>query len=282
MSIKIENITKNYGSTAALSNVSVEFKENKIYGLLGRNGAGKSTMLNLITGRIFPSSGRITVDGEEIIQNDNATGKLYLMSEKTYYPQSMKIFEAFKWSKEFYPDFDTEYALSISEKFKLNTKKNVKSLSTGYCSIFKAVIALSVNTPYILLDEPVLGLDANHRDMLYRIMIEKYAENPCTIIISTHLIEEVSSVVEDVVIIKEGKIIRNTTRDELLSEGYSISGNTEMVDSYIKGKTVIGSDSLGAYKTAYIIGKADKKSVPDGLEISSLDLQKLFIQLTNS
>lgn len=287
MSIKVENISKNYGDTAALSNVSVEFHENKIYGLLGRNGAGKSTLLNLMTGRIFPtnpsgnSSARITVDGESIIQNDNATGKMYLMSEKTYYPQSMKISQVFKWSKEFYPDFDMEYALSLSEKFKLNVKKNVKSLSTGYNSIFKAVVALSTNAPYILLDEPVLGLDANHRDMLYRLMIEKYAENPCTIIISTHLIEEVSSVIEDVVIIKEGEIIRNTTRDALLSEGYSISGNADAVDLYIRGKTVIGADSLGTYKTAYIVGKADKKSIPDELEVSSLDLQKLFIQLTN-
>ena len=86
--------------------------------------------------------------------------------------------------------------------FGLNTKKKVRTLSTGYKSIFKLVLALSVNVPYLFLDEPVLGLDANHREMFYRILLEKYIEEPFTIVISTHLIEEVASVIEHVVILK--------------------------------------------------------------------------------
>lgn len=279
--IEVKNLTKRFGDVTALDNVSFCFEENKIYGLLGRNGAGKSTLLNLITDRIFPDSGTVLIDGVAAKEDDRVLGKIYLMSEKTYYPEKMKVKEAFKWSKVFYPNFDVEYANNLAKRFELNINKPVKSLSTGYTSIFKIVIALSVNAPYILLDEPVLGLDANHRDLFYRILIERYSENPCTIVISTHLIEEVSNVIEDIIIIKQGKIIKNESREELLSQGYTVTGAASIVDIYVADKGVIGVDQIGGLKTTYVLGKLDK-NVPEGIEISKLDLQKLFIQLTNA
>ncbi len=279
--IEVKNLTKRFGDVTALDNVSFCFEENKIYGLLGRNGAGKSTLLNLITDRIFSDSGAVLIDGITTKEDDRVLGKIYLMSEKTYYPEKMKVKEAFHWSKVFYPNFDEEYAVKLAKRFELNINKPVKSLSTGYTSIFKIVIALSVNAPYILLDEPVLGLDANHRDLFYRILIERYSENPCTIVISTHLIEEVSNVIEDIIIIKQGKIIKNESREELLSQGYTVSGVASIVDDYVADKNVIGVDQIGGLKTVYVLGKLDK-NVPEGIEISKLDLQKLFIQLTNA
>jgi len=280
--IELKSVTKKYGNSLALNNVSVKFEENKIYGLLGRNGAGKTTMLNIISNRIFANSGEVLIDGVNAVENDKAQQKVYLMSEKTYYPDKMKIRDIFKWTKEFYPDFDLSYANMVSEKFSLNTKKTVKSLSTGYTSIFKLIVALSVNTPYVIFDEPVLGLDANHRELFYKLIIEKYSNNPFTAIISTHLIEEISTLIEDIVIIKKGEIIRNETREELLSAGYNVSGSATVIDKFIEGKNVIGVDSLGGLKTAYILGEFDKSLVPEGVEISKLDLQKLFIQLTNA
>lgn len=280
--IEIKNITKNFGPVCALDHVSMTFEGNKIYGLLGRNGAGKSTLLNVITNRIYPADGTIKINGQPNLDNDTALGQIYLMSEKTYYPETMKIQDAFKWSKNFYPAFDMDYALELSKKFKLNIKKKVKTLSTGYGSIFKLIIALSVNTPFVFFDEPVLGLDANHRELFYQLLLQKYIEHPFTAIISTHLIEEVSNIVEDVIIIKEGKIIANTSREELLSQGYTVSGRAEAVNAYIQGKNVIGSDRLGGLLTAYILDKPNTASLPDDLEITGLDLQKLFIQMTNS
>ena len=278
--IEIKNLSKNYGKVCALDNVSVTFEEGKIFGLLGRNGAGKSTMLNCITGFIFPNSGSITLDGKNVIENDKALRQIYKTSEKTYYPDTMKVKELFKTTKSFYPDFDMDYALDISKQFGLDVTKKVKGLSTGFTSILKQVIALSVNTPFVFFDEPVLGLDANNRDLFYRLLIEKFSEKPFCAVISTHLIEEVSTIVENVIIVKNGKIIRNTTCEELLQQGYTVSGSAAAIDEYIKGKKVIGTDSLGGLKTAYIIGKAEKE-IPNGLEITRLDLQKLFVKLTN-
>lgn len=280
--IDVKQVTKRFGDICALDQVSLCFEENKIYGLLGRNGAGKSTLLNAISNRIFPGQGEIYVNGLPAMENDQAQQQIYLMSEQTLYPEKMRLKEVFRWTKNFYPDFDLAYAESLAEQFQLDTKKRVNSLSTGYSSIFKIILALSVNTPYVLLDEPVLGLDANHRDLFYRILIEKYSSSPCTIVISTHLIEEVSGIIEDIVIIKQGKIICRESCEALLAKGYTVSGKASAIDAFIEGKKVIGIDSLGGLKTAYIMEPLVSGDIPAELEVTKLDLQKLFIQLTNS
>lgn len=278
--IEINDLSKNFGDVQALSHVNLHFEKNTIYGLLGRNGAGKSTLLNIINNRLFPSDGNVTLDGENVKENSKNLSHFYLANEENLYPESMKVKDAFKWSQVFYPNFDIKYAYKLCELFELSPKQKIKKLSTGYQSIFRNIVALSVNVPFIFLDEPVLGLDAYHRELFYKTLIEKYTENPFTAIISTHLIEEVAGVIENVVIIKNGKIIRDTSTEKLLQEGYSISGSATLVDSYISDKELIGSDVLGGFKTAYIIGRPEDH-IPEGLEISNIDLQKLFIQLTN-
>ncbi len=279
--ITIRNVSKHFGQTTALDDVSLRFGDCKIYGLLGRNGAGKSTLLNILTNRLFADSGEVTVDGESAAENDTAQRKLYLMSEKTYYPEKMRLRELFTWTGRFYPDFDRKCAEQIAEQFSLGLDKQIRGLSTGYLSIAKLTVALSVNTPYLLLDEPVLGLDANHRELFYRLLLERYIAHPSTIVISTHLIEEVSSVIENVVILKQGRIISDETRDELLARGYTVSGSAEAVDAYIRDKEVIGVETLAGLKAAHLLGEPQSPESL-GLTLSPLDLQKLFIQLTNS
>lgn len=280
-SIEVKHISKNFGTVCALNDINLKFEENKIYGLLGRNGAGKSTLLNIITNRIYADQGEVLLNDVPVQENDTALKNIYLMSEKNLFPESMIIRDVFRWSKEFYPNFDLEYANALSDKFELKISKKVKSLSTGYSTIYKLIAALASNAPYILLDEPVLGLDANHRVLLYQTLIEKYSNHPSTIVISTHLIEEVSNVLEDIIIINNGVLLRNESREELLAKGYTVSGKASLVDLFIMNKEVIGTDQLGGLKTAYIIGELDKNTVPEDLEITKLDLQKLFVQLTN-
>lgn len=279
--IEIKNISKKFGSVEALSQVSLCFEENKIYGLLGRNGAGKSTLLNLISNRIFADSGEILVNSMPAAENDQAQSLLYLMSEQTLFPEKMKIRDAFNWTRNFYPNFDLAYAQNLAVRFGLDTKKKIKALSTGYTSIFKVITALSAGTPYVLLDEPVLGLDAGHRELFYKVLLETYGLRPCCIILSTHLIEEAAGVIEDIVIINQGKIIKNESCESLLSKGYTISGKASSVDAFTEGKTIMGTDMLGGLKTAYIMETLNREQVPEDLEVSKLDLQKLFVQLTN-
>lgn len=279
--IRISHVTKRFDTLIALKDITLTLEENKIYGLLGRNGAGKSTLLNLITNKLFPTEGTITIDGEDVTENDHALSKIFYMSEQLFYPDSMKVSEGFRWTKAFYPNFDVNYALNLSRQFQLSPTKKIKSLSTGYKSIFKLILALSCNAPFLLLDEPVLGLDANHRDLFYKLLIQTYSERPCTIVISTHIIEEISDIIEQVILIKNGFILLDKPTEEVLSMGYAVSGKASAVEDYSKDKQILSVESLGGLKTAYLLGNKNESQIPADLEVSSLDLQKLFIQLTN-
>lgn len=282
--IEISNLTKKYGGNTVLSNISLTIEENKIYGLLGRNGAGKTTLLNLINNRIFPSEGSITIDGESVIESDTATGKIYFMTEQDLYPQGLKVKELFKWTNEFYSNFDMDYALSLCNKFGLNTNKRFKELSTGYSSICKIIITLASGAEILIFDEPVLGLDANHRDLFYKELVTNYIDEPKTIILSTHIIEEVSEILEKVIIIKDGKVLGDKEVENLLNEAYIVSGASESVDKYIKDKKCINIDTIAGFKAATIVGKIneeDKNNIKMlTLEVSKVELQKLFIYLT--
>ena len=279
--IKITDVSKSFGDTQALSHVSLQFEEHTIYGLLGRNGAGKSTLLNIINNRLFADSGTVTLDGNTLTENTAALSLCFLSNENNLYPESMKVKGVLKWSQEFYPGFDMEYAMQLCEMFKLPVKKKIKSLSTGYQSIFKNVVALSVNVPFVFLDEPTLGLDAFHRELFYRVLIEKYASAPFTAVISTHLIEEAANIIEQVVVIRQGRIIRNESLESLLESGYCISGPKSAMNAYLSGKEVIGMDTLGGLMSAYVAGAPDSR-IPDSLKVKRMDLQKLFIWLTDA
>lgn len=278
--IEIHEVTKTFAGVTALNHVTVNFEQNHIYGLLGRNGAGKTTLLNLITGRLFPDSGEILSDGEKILENDNKLSKMYYMTEGNLYPERMRVKEAFVWSKKFYPEFQVEYAKSLCEKFELNQKQKIQNLSTGYSSILKIIIALASGCEVVLMDEPVLGLDANHRELFYKELIQNFTDSPRTFILSTHLIEEVANIVDRVIIVKKGEVIMDDDVQNVLALGCTVSGPSGAVDDFIRGKKVLGCDTLGGLKSAYLLGQYE--NVPQGLELNRLDLQKLFIQLTNA
>lgn len=283
--IVINSLTKQFGNTIALNNVNLTLEPNKIYGLLGRNGAGKSTLLNLITNKLFPTSGEIIIDDENVIENDQSLNKIFYMTEKNLYPEGYRVKEIFKWAKVFYSSFDLEYAKELCDKFGLDTKLKIKALSTGYLTIFKDVLALASQAEIILLDEPVLGLDANHRDLLYKEIIRNFIEHPKTILVSTHLIDEVSEILEEVIIIKEGKIILQNTVEDLLTRAYTISGEASRVDEYLKNREHVGVETIGKYKSVTVLEDVkhkDMKLINElGLEVSKAPLQKLFINLTN-
>lgn len=276
--IEGKGLTMRFGNNTALDGVDVCFGDNKIYGLLGRNGAGKSTLLSVVTNRLLPTAGEVFIDGEPARENDRVLGRVYYMGEKTLLPDTATVAQLFRWTGDFYPGFDGEYAGQLADTFGLPEKKKLKNLSTGYLNIAKLIAALASNAPYTLFDEPVLGLDANHREVFYRQLIESYSRQPRTILISTHLIEEVADIIEQVVIIKAGKILLDRPAEEVKRMGYTVSGRAEAVDAYCTGRDVLSVDTLGGLKTACILGKAEEAP---GLDVSGLDMQKLFIRLTN-
>ena len=277
MAIEFQHVTKTFGDTRALEDVSLTFEEGKIYGLLGNNGAGKSTLLNILTGRLCPDSGTVTVDGAPA-GSDAALSRLFLVGEKNLYPDDMKVKRALDTAALFYPDFDRAYAEDLARQFELPLNKKINGLSTGYGSIFRIVLGLSVNTPYVLFDEPVLGLDAQHRDLFYKLLVQKYAESPCTMVISTHLIAEVADLIEHTVIIRRGQILQNAPTEALTAACWAVSGPAGLVDGWAAGRNVLTTTALGGLKTVCVRG-AVEEDLPAGLERRRVGLQEYFISL---
>lgn len=284
--MEIKNVYKNFGNTIALKDVSVTFETDKIYGLLGRNGAGKTTLINIITNKIFANAGTVFLDDESAVENDNAQAKIYCMTEKNVHPWEMRVRDGFRWAHEFRPGFNTEYAAELAQKFELDTGKKIKHLSSGYNSIFKLILTLASDVQVIIFDEPVLGLDAAHRELFYRELIAFYGKNPKTVIVATHLIDEVAEILEQVIILREGEIILAKPLESVLELAYTVSGDSTSIDKYTQGKNVIREETIGQFKAATVYQKRnsdDKDKIRElGLEITPAGLQEVFISLTGS
>jgi len=278
--IEIKHVSKSFGKIRALSDVSLTLEKGHIYGLLGNNGAGKTTLLNLLSNRLYPDAGEILVEGEAVGDNDRALGKLFMMSEVNLYPEEMRVKEGIGYTALFYPDFDRDYAKELLSRFGLDPKKKIKSLSTGYRSIFRIIVSLSTNAPYLLLDEPVLGLDAQHRDLFYRLLLETFTERDCCILLSTHLIQEAANLVDHTILIHNGRILQDADTESLLSEAYTVSGPAGAVENYCLGKELLSVSALGGLKTAAVRGKLPQDK-PLGLEFGRMELQEYFIARMN-
>ena len=275
-----ENVTMRFGDVTALDHVSLTLEPGHIYGLLGRNGAGKSTLLSVTANWRHATEGDVLLDGESVWENSRAQQQIVCMSDGNLFP-TMRVKNGLLWYSRFRSGFDMEQALRLCEKFELSLKAKIQSLSTGYATIFKLIVAMASQCPFTFYDEPVLGLDANHRDLFYRELMEDFARNPRCVVISTHLIEECSALLDHIIVINKGKLMLNEPVEDTLARGYTVSGPAGAVDAFTAGKKLFGTQTLGGLKTAYVQGTPEQEKAPDGLEISALDLQQLFIQLTN-
>lgn len=280
--LSINHITKRFGRQTILDDISFTLAPAKIYGLLGRNGAGKSTLLNIITNRIFPTAGTVKLGDQDANDNDDVLGRVFLMSETNLYPKRTSILRMFDLANEAYGQFNYQTAARQLKEFGLDEKQHLSNLSTGQQTIAKFVLALNVDADYILMDEPVLGLDAAHRDLFYQELLKSYQTKPRTFVLSTHLIEEVQQLVEHVIIIDQAKVVADDDVQNLLERAHTVSGPADQVDKYTAGLRVLASEDLGNIRTTYLLDDLDDQQVlPDQVKLGHYDLQHLFIYLTN-
>ena len=198
----------------------------------------------------------------------------------------MKVKEILATTAEFYDSFDKDYAEKLCKKFSLSKNKRYNELSRGYESIVRIVIGLASRSPLTIFDEPVLGLDAAVREMFYKELLEDFMENPRTIIISTHLIEESADIFNDIIIIKNGKLISQTSTEELKESMFYCSGRADIVDKALSGYNIIHTESVGSVKVCAVhqkLSPAELKTLRDAnLDISPIPVQKLFIYFTDN
>jgi ABC-2 type transport system ATP-binding protein len=283
--VELNGLTKAYGDVKAVNNVSFSMNEEKIYGLLGRNGAGKTTIMQMITAQLFSTSGELKVFGENPYENNRVLSQICFIKESQKYPDVYRIIDVLNISASFFPNWDHEFALSLAEEFRLPLKRRMKKLSRGMLSSVGIIVGLASRAPLTIFDEPYLGLDAVARSLFYDRLIEDYSLHPRTVILSTHLIDEVSRILEHVIVIDNGTLIVDEDAEALRGRAITLAGPKAAVESFTAGKEVIHREPFGNLVTATVIGHGDagerKQAEALGLECAPVSLQQLVIYLTN-
>ena len=213
--LEYRDLTKSYKNTKALNNVNLSLKSNKIIGLLGPNGSGKTTLIKLAVGVLKPTSGEILVNGQAI---GVETKKIIsYLPDRDYLDPNQNIESLTKLFKDFYPDFDEETAKKMFEDLKIDISKKFKTLSKGNREKVQLILAMSRKAKLYLLDEPIAGVDPVTRDYILNTIIKNYNKE-ATLIISTHLINDIEKVLDEVIFVKNGTIILYDSIENIKTE----------------------------------------------------------------
>lgn len=280
--LEVKHVSKSYGRTDAVDSLDMELAEHTIYGLLGRNGAGKTTFLNMITGGIFPDGGEITVRGH-LLKKGDVPARICYIREKNFYPGNARVRDVLQMASAFHPDWDDKFASQLLGTFKLNPRKKMRQLSRGMESMVGNLIGLASRAPLTIFDEPVLGLDVLMRERFYRTLIEDYAEHPRTVLLSTHLIDEIATVVEQVFIMESGSILMQEEVEQIRERAHLVSGLGSVLDTFLQDKRVIHGERYGNAGMAIVYGELTQNdhhaAASQGLTIEGVPLQKFFAYL---
>ena len=210
--IEFRNVTKKFGCKLALDEVSVKIEKGKIYGLLGPNGSGKTTMIKLMNDLLQPTSGEVLVKGEE--PGIESKKIISYLPERTYLNMDMKVEELLNFFSDFYADFDRKKALKLLEKLDIAIDARLKTMSKGTKEKVQLIAVMSRKADIYILDEPIGGVDPASRDYILETIINNFNEHS-SLIISTHLIADIEKILDEVIFINKGKIVLCENADEV-------------------------------------------------------------------
>lgn len=220
--LSVSGLTKRYGDMTALNNLSFELQKGRIIGLLGPNGSGKTTLIKIICGLLQPTAGTITVEGNPIGVESKKV--ISYLPDATYLGKSMKVSEIIDYFKDFYADFDEARAYDMLGKLGINAEDRLKTMSKGTKEKVQLILVMSRRADLYILDEPIAGVDPAARDYILNTIITNYDENS-SILIATHLISDVENILDDVIFLQQGNIIRFSSVDEIRGvDGKSVDG----------------------------------------------------------
>ena len=210
--LALENVTKSYGATAALDNISLEISAGKIVGLLGPNGSGKTTLIKLINGLLQPNKGRVLINGQDPSPATKAI--VSYLPDTTYLNEQMKVKEALTYFKTFYKDFNLERAHHLLADLGIDENSRLKKLSKGNKEKVQLILVMSRDARLYVLDEPIGGVDPAAREYILNTIINNYSPTS-TVLISTHLISDIEPILDEVILINQGQIFLHENANQL-------------------------------------------------------------------
>lgn len=221
MILQCIGLNKSFGNKKAVNDFNIKLTEGKVYGLLGENGSGKTTWMKMVAGLTKPTSGEIIY--KEAPWNYKDKSEIAYMSAEPFFYDFMSIKDVGRYYADFFEDFDTEKFQKMTDKVGLEESMKIKTLSTGMTAKLKVVATLSRNASLFLLDEPLNGIDFKAREEIISIILDEADSKNC-FVISTHLINEIESFIDEAVFVKNGQLILQTeTEKERMQNGKSIA-----------------------------------------------------------
>ena len=279
--VVLEGVGVRFRGTSALTDVSTSFAADTITGLLGRNGAGKTTLMQLVTGHRLPTAGSVRVFGEAPFENDGVLPRICFVKESQRYPDHFRVVDAVTAASRLFPGWDGDLAASLLADFELPARRPIKKLSRGMTSAVGIVIGLASRAPLTLFDEPYLGLDAVARQLFYDRLLADYAEHPRTVVLSTHLIEEIGDLLEHVVLLDGGRVVVDEEAERLRSSALTVSGPTPAVMAAVRNYEVLHRETLGGHTRVMV------RTVPgidvlmdSGVTLEPVNLQQLVVAMS--
>jgi len=247
--ITIAGLSKSYGRTEILHGIDLHLPPDRIYGLLGSNGVGKTTLMSIISNHIFPSSGQVLAENAAVLE------RTCFIHEDQRWNDDFTLDILLRVAPGFFTRWSDRTAGELVEKFRLPHRTKLKKMSRGQRSALAITISLASRAPYTFLDEPYLGLDPAARSIFYAALLEEIAELPRSVIMSTHLIDEAASLMEDVVLMRNGRVEMHADVDAITSEAFIVRGRQADVARLIGDLEVLSRRSMGSIASVMVRGR---------------------------
>lgn len=204
--IDIENVSKKIDDKYIIKNINLHINKGSIFGIIGQNGAGKTTLIKCITGIYKVDEGSIKVNGQEVFDNNKIKQKMGYVSDENQYFSSFKVKQLLEFYKKTYNNFSEEKFYELNKKFNIPQNRRIRELSKGMKMRTSLLLNLSINPEVLILDEPTSGLDPIVKKELMNILVDEVASRDVTIFISSHYLDHIERICDNVAIIKNGEI----------------------------------------------------------------------------
>ena len=283
--IEVRELVKRFGGFAALDGASVTVPEGSVYGLVGPNGAGKSTLIRHITGVYRADRGQVLVDGENVYENPEKKALVAAIPDEWFYFPSATIRDMMRFYRGFYPAFDMDRYERFKEVFAISEKAVIRRLSKGMQKQAAFWLTMCCRPKYLVLDEPVDGLDPVMRRQVWSLMMGDVEENGTTVLVSSHNLRELEDVCDHVGIMNKGKILIERSLSDLQENIVKLQavwkdGEVPTLPAQLH---VLHQSHLGRVYTYIIRGNARELTAQLGaldplmLEALPLSLEEIFI-----
>jgi ABC-2 type transport system ATP-binding protein len=284
--IESRELSKGFGRVKALNKMTFQIEENKITGLIGRNGAGKTTLLKIMAGYLEETSGEIKVFSEKPFNSLMVSANVIFIHNQMNLPSALNLKEILSVASSFYENWDSELADRLFDYFSFHPLQNYDGLSTGMKSTFGMILGVSSRCALTIFDEPTTGMDAAVRKDFYRVLLKDYISNPRTIILSSHHLDEIEDLIEDILLMKDGKELLHMPISDFKEWAIGIQGPTKAAEEWAENKEVIHTTDLGfgrSYKVVknHVTEIELQNALFSGLEITPVTASDLCVYLTS-